>query len=348
MGVTPPSDADLVARALARDAAGRAAFATLVARHHPMLSRTCLRALDGDAALAADATQDAVLQALVGLGSLRDPGAFGAWLTGIGLRIARRLGAGAGARRRREDGDAEALAALPSGEASPDEAAARAATVARVRAAVAALPPGQRDAVFLYYLAGLSRAEVAEHLGTAESAIRTRLHKARATLRAHLDEGGSPMVPMRIADVRATGEDRFSATHVVVLEEAGGDGRRLPIWVDALEATALVATLESVALPRPGTYAFAASLLSAAGGEVEGVRIARLEGGVFYAEVGLAGGASLDARPSDALNLALLTGAPIAVAPEVLDAAGDEPLPGGDERGAPVLAAALRARLAAR
>jgi RNA polymerase sigma factor (sigma-70 family) len=347
--VTPPSDADLVARALARDAAGRAAFETLVARHHPMLSRACLRALDGDAALAADATQDAVLQALVGLGSLREPGSFGAWLTGIGLRVARRLGA----RRRRDEGD-DALAVLPSDEPSPEDAAARAATVARVRAAVAALPPGQRDAVFLYYLAGLSRAEVAEHLGTGEGAIRQRLHKARATLRAHLDEGGSSMVTMEIADVRATGEDRFSATHVVVLAEPGrtGDGRTLPIWVDALEATALVATLEAVELPRPGTYAFAASLLDAAGGRVEEVRIARLEGGVFYAEVVLAGGASLDARPSDALNLALIADAPIVVDPAVLEAAGDEPVPGGDvgdgERGAPQLAAALRERLARR
>src|SRR4051812_22703535 len=87
----PPDDTELVARALARDAAGREAFGVLVARHQPLLDRTVLRAVDGDRALAADATQDAVLQALVGLGGLREPSAFGAWLTGIGLRVARRL-----------------------------------------------------------------------------------------------------------------------------------------------------------------------------------------------------------------------------------------------------------------
>jgi RNA polymerase sigma factor (sigma-70 family) len=341
-----PSDADLVARALARDAAGREAFATLVARHQPMLSRACLRALDGDRALAADATQDAVLQALVGLRSLREPGAFGAWLTGIGLRVARRSG-----ERARRIGDGAAAEALLDGlvapEPSPDEAAQRAATVVRVRAAVAALPPGQRDAVFLYYLVGLSRAEVAEALGTAESAVRSRLHKARATLRAHLDEGSSEMVSMTIADVRATGEDRYSATHVVVLAEAEGD-RRLPIWVDAFDAVSLAAVLEGVDLPRPGTYAFALSLLGATGRTVAEVAIERLQDGVFYAVVTLDDGATLDARPSDALNVALRAGAPIRVAPAVLDAA--DPVPGGDQdaRGVTDLAAALRERLAAR
>ncbi|HWI71281.1 MAG TPA: bifunctional nuclease domain-containing protein [Baekduia sp.] len=339
-----PDDATLVARALARDAAGRAAFDVLVRRHHPMLTRTVTRALGGDEALAADAAQDAVLQALVGLPGLREPGAFGAWLTGIGLRVARRLGE----RARRADGLSERLNVLASGEPGPDEAAQRRATVARVREAVAALPPGQRDAVFLHYLAGLSRAEVAEHLGTGEGAIRTRLHKARATLREHLDDRSTPMTPtFTIADVRPTGDDRFSATHVVLLEEDGGAGRVLPIWVDTAEATALAAALEAVELPRPGTYAFAAALLTAAGGTISTVRIARLEGGVFYAVVELEGGASLDARPSDALNLALLTGAPIAVEEAVL-AAADEPVPDGDGRGAPALAAALRERLAAR
>jgi RNA polymerase sigma-70 factor (ECF subfamily) len=344
MGVMD-DDATLVGRALARDAAGRDAFDALVRRHHPMLARTVTRALGGDAALAADATQDAVLQALVGLPGLREPSAFGAWLTGIGLRVARRRASG----RRREEGDA-ALAALAAPD-DPARDAQRGATVARVRAAVAALPPGQRDAVFLYYLAGLSRAEVAAHLGTGEGAIRTRLHKARATLREHLDDDRStPMIPMRIADVRPTDDDRFSATHVVVLEAEDGGDAVLPIWVDTAEALALVATLEAVELPRPGTYAFAAALLGAAGGTVTGVSIARLEGGVFYAVVALEGGASLDARPSDALNLALLAGAPITVDPAVLAAATGEPVPGrdGGERAAPVLAAELRERIAAR
>jgi len=351
--LTTTDDAALVARALARDAAGRAAFDALVRRHHPMLSRSVLRVLDGDASAAADATQDAVLQALVGLRSLREPSAFGAWFTGIGLRVARRL-----ASRRRADGDPgdrdhlDVLAA--PAHADPAEQAQRAAVVARVRAAVAALPAGQRDAVFLHYLAGLSQAEVAEQLGTAEGAVRTRLHKARATLREHLEPERTTMpetarhVPMRIADVRPTGEDGYSATHVVLLEEDGGGGRTLAIWIDTFEAHALAAALEEVDLPRPGTYAFAAALLGAAGARATAVRVARLEGGVFYAVVELEGGASLDARPSDALNLALLTGAPVTVAADVLAVATERPAGAGAGPGAPALAAALRERIASR
>jgi RNA polymerase sigma factor (sigma-70 family) len=334
----PPDDTELVARALARDAAGREAFGVLVARHQPLLDRTVLRAVGGDRALAADATQDAVLQALVGLGGLREPSAFGAWLTGIGLRVARRL-----VLRRARDAPLEDDA--PAG-ADPARDAERADLAARVRAAVAALPPGQRDAVFLYYLAGLSQGEVAQHLGTAEGAVRTRLHKARAALREQLHDERTDMkdIALRVADVRPTQDDRFSATHVVVLEAE--DGRTLPIWIDTAEAVALVAMLEAVALPRPGTYAFAAALVGAAGTTVASVRIAELDANaVFFAVVTLGNGATLDARPSDALNLALLAGAPISVAPAVLDAA--DPDPGGSaERGAPAMAAALRERLA--
>jgi RNA polymerase sigma-70 factor (ECF subfamily) len=334
-------DATLVGRALARDAAGREAFDVLVRRHHPMLSRTVLRVVGGDQSLAADASQDAVLQALVGLRGLRDPGAFGAWLTGIGLRVARRL---ASARRVWDPLSDDARFAAAAAD-SPFEQAQRSALVARVREAVAALPPGQRDAVFLFYLAGLSQAEIAEHLGTAEGAVRTRLHKARATLREHLEpERTSMTIAMRIADVRPTDGTRFSATHVVLLEESDGGSRVLPIWIDTFEAMSLVATLESVALPRPGTYAFAAALLGAAGGTVSGVRITKLDADVFFAVVELEGGASLDARPSDALNLALLLDAPITVETTVLAAADTTEIPEGT--GAPRLAAELRERIA--
>ena len=81
----PPADRTLVAAARAGD---RDAFGTLVERHHATLLRTCRRAL-GDPAAAAEVAQDAVLAALTGLASLRDDGAFGSWLCGIGHNLAR-------------------------------------------------------------------------------------------------------------------------------------------------------------------------------------------------------------------------------------------------------------------
>jgi hypothetical protein len=122
----------------------------------------------------------------------------------------------------------------------------------------------------------------------------------------------------------------------VQLEQVGGD-RRLPIWIGRFEAEALALQLAGAEMPRPGTYAFAANLLSAAAGRVQEVRISRLAEDVFYAEVildGHSGTRTVDARPSDALNLAVLAGAPIRADVAVLDtsdaakAAGDpEPWP---------------------
>jgi RNA polymerase sigma factor (sigma-70 family) len=310
--VPPPSDRDLVAAARAGD---RAAFGTLVERHHAALLRTCRRAL-GDRAAAAEVAQEAVLQALTGLAALRDDGAFGPWLCGIGHNLARR------ARRAPAPLPLEALPepAAPGPEERDD--------APRVLAAIAALPRGQRDAVALFYLADLSHAQISARLGISVGAVKTRLHKARASLQTRLADlrRELPAMPstvlMHVADIRETGEDSL-AIHVVFLEEQGGP-RRLPIWIGKPEATTLAARLHAVDLPRPDTYRFTADLLAAAGGQLREVRVVRLADSVFYAQAVLEDGASVDARPSDAINLALVTGAPVLVEEAVLAQAAED------------------------
>jgi hypothetical protein len=66
------------------------------------------------------------------------------------------------------------------------------------------------------------------------------------------------------------------------------------------------------------TYQFVASLLAAAGSGVRSVRVTGMTDGIFYAQVLLRGGAAVDARPSDAINLAAVTGSPVYVADELL------------------------------
>jgi sigma-70-like protein/bifunctional nuclease len=131
----------------------------------------------------------------------------------------------------------------------------------RLRDAIDALPKGQREAVTLYYLAGLTQVEAAEHLGVPVGAVKTRLHKARASLRARLQPltRELPMFQMQVSDVRRAGEK-----HVLML---AGDGRELKIWVGAPEAAAIAVLLEDVELPRPGTIHLSASLLHAAGSD---------------------------------------------------------------------------------
>jgi len=85
--------------------------------------------------------------------------------------------------------------------------------------------------------------------------------------------------------------------------------RRLPIWIGAAEATSLAARLHDVERPRPDTYRFAADLLDAAGAQLREVQVIRLAEMIFYAQAVLEDGTTVDARPSDAINLALVPGA---------------------------------------
>jgi RNA polymerase sigma factor (sigma-70 family) len=301
----------------------RVAFATLIERHYPALRSTCRRAL-GDSDLAGDAAQQATLTAMLGLDRLRDDERFGSWLIGIGLNVCRSM------LRRRVDvpGGVEALANTyaPIAEGDPAVAAEVAEVEARVRAAIAGLPRGQQEAVALYYLAGLTQAEIAERLGTAPGAIKTRLHKARRSLRASLNElwkeayaMPTDLLPMHVADLRRTsGADPDSIRNIVYLEDDAG-ARRLPIWIGPAEAIALAVVLEEVQLPRPWTHQLTAALLQAAGGSVREVRIVELTDSVFYARIILTDGPEVDSRPSDALTLAVQLGAPIYVDKAVLD-----------------------------
>jgi RNA polymerase sigma factor (sigma-70 family) len=327
-----PDERDEVLVQAARNG-DRVAFGVLLTRHRPLLLAVCRRAL-GDDGLAEDAAQEASLQALLTVARLRRPERFGSWLAGIGLNICHRW-------RRSRAREAFSWEAVVGGRivvepvdetAGPDELAAAAELRRWIEQAVAALPPGQRAAVMLHYLDGLTQAETAALLGIEVGAVKTRLHKARAGLRRNLTsatEFGAKksedhaMIEMKLSDVRRRRtEDGTPRHHVVILEEIDGP-RRLPIWIGEAEATAMALQLEKVGNARPLTYAFVASLLEAAGGHLREVRIDRLDGNVFIATTvvdGPDGAREIDSRPSDALNLALLLSAPIHVDLAVLAA----------------------------
>ena len=118
----------------------------------------------------------------------------------------------------------------------------------------------------------------------------------------------------------------------VVLEELSGD-RHLAIEIGQAEAFSLAARLGGMEWRRPMTYQFAAGLVQALGGRIRQVQINRVVEETYLATVEVNGPLSVqsvDARPSDALNLVALVQAPIFVAPEVLQEAegrrtGDSP-----------------------
>lgn len=110
---------------------------------------------------------------------------------------------------------------------------------------------------------------------------------------------------------------------IVLLRERTGM-RYLPIWVGAVEASAIAYAHQGVVPPRPLTHDLLLDVLEALGRSVEKVEITDLTDGVFFATIFLSGGVSISARPSDAIALALRAGAPISGAESVLDAAGIE------------------------
>jgi hypothetical protein len=117
--------------------------------------------------------------------------------------------------------------------------------------------------------------------------------------------------------------DPVSNSPIVVLKD---DQEKffLPIWVGIFEANAIALQLESVATPRPMTHDLLKNMIGELDARVTRVVINDLRDSTFFAQIRLVTGGrtlELDARPSDAIALALRTDAPIFVAQTVLDQA---------------------------
>lgn len=113
---------------------------------------------------------------------------------------------------------------------------------------------------------------------------------------------------------------------IVLLKEADGD-RYLPIWIGAVEATAIAFALQGIETPRPMTHDLLRDILTETRVAVERVLISELIDQTFYALIRMsAEGKTVEvsARPSDAIALAVRVNAPIYAAEEVLDQAGIE------------------------
>jgi RNA polymerase sigma factor (sigma-70 family) len=314
------SERELVAAAAAGDPA---AFATLVERSRARVEAVVRRLLPYEAE---DVTQEALLRAYLGMSTLRDPDRFLGWLCGIAVNLAkmrlRRL-----ALQRRV-----AVGAIPVAD-DTDRDLLRA-----VQDAVALLPEGQRDAVLMHYVDDLSCEEIARLLHTTPGAVRVRLHRARAQLRRELaplapvpiePRKEHTMIPMTLEDVlvRVAPDDPSTVVadqRIVLLREDDGE-RLLPIWIGATEGNALAFPLRGGAPARPMSSDLMVELLRATGGRVERVAVTELRDKTFYGRITIAADGrteELDARPSDAIALAVRVGAPILVDDDVLEEAG--------------------------
>jgi bifunctional DNase/RNase len=130
-------------------------------------------------------------------------------------------------------------------------------------------------------------------------------------------EAQSGLRPVVVEGVRID----LGGSPVVTLLEVGGQLRRLPIWIAKDQAESIHVALSQIPLPRPNTHDLMVGLLGGLGRKLERIAITELRDSTYYARIELSGegGAiDLDARPSDAIALAVRTGARILVAEEVL------------------------------
>lgn len=108
---------------------------------------------------------------------------------------------------------------------------------------------------------------------------------------------------------------------LVLLRETEGS-RYLPIWIGAVEASAIAYAQQGTATARPLTHELMQHVVEALGDELDEVRIVDVRDGVFFASLVFASGTEVEARPSDSIALALRSGARIVCTEDVLDEAG--------------------------
>ena len=126
---------------------------------------------------------------------------------------------------------------------------------------------------------------------------------------------------MREVDVIGVRVEMPSNQPIVLLREVTGE-RYLPIWIGAVEATAIAFAQQGVVPPRPLTHDLMKSIVTDTGNQLSEVRITDMKDGVFYAALVFASGVEISARPSDSIALALRTGSRIVCAEDLLDDAG--------------------------
>jgi bifunctional DNase/RNase len=218
-----------------------------------------------------------------------------------------------------------------------------------VLAAVRTLPNDQQQAIRMHYIDGLTLWDIGRLARVPVGTIKVRLHRARTRLRLELTKGINhvrkstsgagkevSVIEVTVHDVmlRAPKDDpeaewlpgqgkkyKLGFTRVILLKEQAGD-RILPIWVGAVEGDAIAMLLAGLSTPRPSTFELTTKLLDVAKMNIERIAVTSLRENTYYATMWVKVQGRIrevDARPSDAVTLALRTKAPIFVAPEVLE-----------------------------
>lgn len=134
------------------------------------------------------------------------------------------------------------------------------------------------------------------------------------------------MIEVAVESIRVS---LINQSRLVVLRQTDSP-RYLSIWIGAFEADAITIGLQEADVPRPLTHSLIGNIIAQLGGRLKHILINDLRGDTFFAELHLeteAGSIMVDARPSDAIAVAVRSEVPIFVSDEVMESAGQEPAP---------------------
>ncbi|MDP2210970.1 MAG: bifunctional nuclease family protein [Candidatus Aquicultor sp.] len=134
-------------------------------------------------------------------------------------------------------------------------------------------------------------------------------------------------------EVHGVNLDILTNQPVIILKESS-TSRYLPIWIGQFEATAILMEIQGIRPSRPLTHDLLKTVIDKLSAEVESVVISDLKEGTFYAQIHMSINSSklqIDARPSDAIALAVRTKVPIFANESVLDQAAILSETGEDE-----------------
>ena len=304
----------------------RAAFGSLAERYQGM-AMSVARRIVGSEDDARDLVQEALLQAYLSLGRLRQEGSFASWLHGIVRNVCLNH-----VRERRPlffvDPTADTTdEVFRDPDRDLHEVMEARELEANLRRAIDVLASPQRSVTEMFYWQGLSLQEIADRLGLSVTAVKSRLFKSRGRLREQMaasypelkhlrQRRRKKMVRVSIADiVPAPMEGYYFA---MLLDEA--THRVLPVLV-LTRRTGMQYNLKKnpqVGMESPDLLA---DVLESTGIELQEVRIAELSDGLLCATLAMQNGdiaSEVEARPDEALALAAGRECPIYVDADVL------------------------------
>ncbi len=330
------TDSELVALA---HIGNKHAFGQLIERYTSMVKRIVMGKI-AQQEIAQELVQETFLHAYLSLNHLRDDSRFKSWLYGIALNVCRNY-------LREQRTAVLSLEDMMGGMhytafdvfdmmLDPQTLVEERELQRFVFDAVQSLSSKDREVTLLFYYEDLGVREIATTLDISIVAVKGRLHRARNQLRELLSalytqasvdasyakkQRRRAMIKMHINSIRI---NQVTEQRVVILQDEPGRNA-LVIWVGQAEAFVLAAGLTKTPLPRPMTAQLMVNLLQATGTHVEEVRIEALKDEIYYATVKVRNGDNtqeIDARPSDALTLAVLMNAPIYATEQVLQQVG--------------------------